>query len=382
VITLATVGGTLYAGGLFHTVGGAVRNKLAAFDATTGALLGWNPDGDGTVHTLASDGTTIAAGGELNSVNGLDRDFLAAIDTTTGRATSFDAGLNGSVTTLVGSGTTMYVGGGFSTFEGQPRNGMAAFDTTTRQVTAWAPPLLDQITPFAMTLDTRNVYVGGNFTTVFTPRKPTPRRGLAAFARSTGNLTSWDPSADGVVRTLTTAGGLIYAGGNFQHIGLAFHNGTAAISTNGKPTSWDPRLDLPADVHAISVADTTVYLAGDFQSASGQPRVGLAAVTTANAAVLPWAPNTSAQFGQFAALLAAGPTVYVGGSFEFLGGQPKDGLAAVDAASGTVASFTADINPGRDVGVLTIDPAGVLYPGGSFTDIAGSLHEFLAAITP
>jgi hypothetical protein len=45
-------------------------------------------------------------------------------------------------------------------------------------------------------------------------------------------------------------------------------------------------------------------------------------------------------------------------------------------------SFTADINPGRDVDTLTIDPAGVLYPAGSFTDIAGSLHEFLAALTP
>jgi hypothetical protein len=369
-------------GGLFHTVGGAVRNKLAAFDATTGALLGWNPDGDGTVHTLASDGTTIAAGGELNSVNGVDRDFFAAIDTTTGRATSFDAGLNGSVTTLVRSGTTMYVGGGFSTFEGQRRNGMAAFDNTTGQGTSWAPPLLDQVTPFAMTVDRRNVYVGGNFTTVFTSKGPASRRGLAAFTRSSGNLTSWNPSADGVVRTLTTAGALIYAGGNFQHIGLAFHNGAAAISTNGKPTSWDPRLDLPADVHALSVVDTTVYLAGDFQSASGQTRVGPAAVTSANGAVLPWAPNTSAQFGEFDALLVSGSTVYVGGSFEFIGGPPRDGLAAVDAASGALMSFTADINLGRDVGVLAIAPAGVLYPAGSFTDIAGSLHEFLAALTP
>ena len=50
----------------------AARNHLAAFNATTGNLLAWNPNADDSVRSLASavNGTVIFAGGDFRHVGG------------------------------------------------------------------------------------------------------------------------------------------------------------------------------------------------------------------------------------------------------------------------------------------------------------------------
>ncbi len=124
---MTTLGGTLYAGGSFDTASGARRGDLAAFDAATGALLGWNPNGDGDVQALANDGHTVVAGGQLNSVGGVNHRYLAAIDTTTGKATSLDLGLDGSVTAIASGGQTLFIaGGGFTDIVGSDHDILAA----------------------------------------------------------------------------------------------------------------------------------------------------------------------------------------------------------------------------------------------------------------
>jgi len=218
---LTALGGTLYAGGSFSTVSGAKRGDLAASDAASGALLGWNPNGDGDVGALASDGHTVVAGGQLNSVGGVNHQYLAAIDTTTGKATGLDLGLDGSVTAIASGGQTLYIAGGFAHVQGQFRDFLAGFNPATGRVTSWQPQgEFGDNTPEALAVSTGAVYAGGEFSSYITPRGTVSRRGLAAFARNTGKLTSWDPSADGPVFTLALAGRLIYAGGLFEHIGV------------------------------------------------------------------------------------------------------------------------------------------------------------------
>jgi hypothetical protein len=52
--SLALSGNTVYAGGIFTSVGGQPRNRLAALDASTGGATGWNPN---------PNGSTVEAGG-------------------------------------------------------------------------------------------------------------------------------------------------------------------------------------------------------------------------------------------------------------------------------------------------------------------------------
>ena len=378
---LTALGGTLYAGGSFTTASGAQRGDLAAFDAASGALLGWNPNGDGDVGVLANDGYTVVAGGQLNSVGGVNHPYLAAIDTATGKATGLDLGLDGSVTAIASGGQTLFIAGGFAHVQGQFRDFLAEFNPGTGQVTSWKPQgeFADN-TPEALAVTTSTVYVGGEFNSFITSRGTVSRRGLAAFARNTGKLTSWNPSADGPVFTLALAGGLIYAGGTFEHIGFTPRNGIAAITAQGRATSWNANVNLTGQVNALQIAGNTVYLGGNFDTVAGQSRVDLAAVTTNSGALLPWAPNTSPPFGTVQTLIAGGNTVYVGGNFLQL--QGHIGLAAFTAGTGTLTPFRADINPGGEIATLALAPDGTLYAGGGFTDIAGSDHDNLAAITP
>src|SRR5919202_4424523 len=95
VLALAYANGAIYVGGDFTSVrppgaaagtGEVARDHLAAFDATTGDLLPFNPDVDATVWALVAspDGGTVYAGGDFSSVGGVPAGRLAAFDTATG----------------------------------------------------------------------------------------------------------------------------------------------------------------------------------------------------------------------------------------------------------------------------------------------------------
>jgi hypothetical protein len=378
---LTALGNTLYAGGFFGTAAGTERDHLAAFDATTGALLPWNPNGDGDVGALANDGHTVVAGGQLNSVGGVNHSYFAAIDTATGRATTLDLGLDGSVTAIASGGSTIFIAGGFAHIQGLFRDWVGEFDPSTGKVTSWqAQATFVDNTPEALVADGNTLYVGGEFSELRTKTATLVRRGLAAFSRGNGKLTSWDPSADGPVFTLALAGGTIFAGGLFEHIGLTPRNGVAAITPQGKPTSWNANLDLTGEVLALQIAGSTVYLGGSFDTVGGQPRVDLAAVGTSSGALLPWAPNTDAPFGVVDALALSGNTVYVGGDFLRLQGHV--GLAAFAADTGALTSFQADLDPGGDVATFAVGLDGTLYAAGGYDEINTTNQPNIAALTP
>lgn len=96
VTALAVHGDTLYAGGLFKTVGGQPRQAFAAFNAGTGALLPWTADavratpgpgeaplpydmGEGRAIAVSPDGSKVAIGGDLARVNGIESHSIAIV---------------------------------------------------------------------------------------------------------------------------------------------------------------------------------------------------------------------------------------------------------------------------------------------------------------
>ena len=88
-------GSTVYVGGGFYMVGGLERRAFAAIDATTGEVRPWpstierDPIEAGpSVAALAMIGSTLYIGGDFTSVGGELRQNIAAIDTVTGRLTS------------------------------------------------------------------------------------------------------------------------------------------------------------------------------------------------------------------------------------------------------------------------------------------------------
>src|SRR5207247_9983385 len=116
VLALAVSGSTVYAGGIFTSIGGQPRNRIAALDAATGAATAWNPIADSSVVALAVSGGTVYTGGYFTSMGGQPRNNIAALDAGTGAATAWNPDANGpgGVHAAAGGGGTADGGGGAS----------------------------------------------------------------------------------------------------------------------------------------------------------------------------------------------------------------------------------------------------------------------------
>src|SRR6185295_15039739 len=121
------------------------------------------------------------------------------------------------------------------------------------------------------------------------------------------------------------------------------------------------------------------YLGGQFASVRRLPRTNLAHVR-ADLTVSPWNPGTN---GLVYAIAASGSSVYVGGQFTMVGGQTRHKLAAVNATTGAVTSWTPnpvwDFGGGEEVQSLLVN-AGTVYVGGAFSTIGEQTRFYLAAV--
>ena len=331
VHALALGGGRIYAGGNFWSIGGVVRNHLAALDATTGAPTNWDPNASGGgVEALAVSGSTVYAGGNFTGIGAQFRSRLAAIDATTGVPTTWDPNATGGVVyALSVSGTTVYAGGDFLNIGLQMRSHIAAISALTGSATAWDPS--SSSTVRALVVSGTTVYAGGDFFNI----GGQPRNYIAALDATvnTNNATAWNPIATGAVRALALSGTMVYAGGDFFSIGGASRNHIAAldatINTNNA-TLWDASAN--GNVHALSVSGSTLIAGGEFNVIGGSPHSHIAAlnaaVNTNNA--LAWEPNAT---GTVRALALGGTTVCAGGDFAGLGGYPQSFFGVVTMPS-------------------------------------------------
>jgi trimeric autotransporter adhesin len=126
-----------------------------------------------------------------------------------------------------------------------------------------------------------------------------------------------------------------------------------------------------------------VYIAGNFTISANHAgttvtRTYLAAEDSDTGALLAWAPALNGR----AYALAASPdhsTLYVGGQFTSVNGQPHSHLVAFDVATGAVSAKLPDLKIGGTVKAIA-QTGSSMYIGGSFTSVAGQAHVRLAEL--
>lgn len=445
VHALAVAGATLYAGGLFTSIGGQGRNRIAGLNLADGTATAFDPDADASVVALAisGSGSTVYAGGSFRTIGGLPRRGLAALDTVDGSAVpTFDPTCDGTVQALaisggslyVGgffkviggaarsniaalhaggpldgtavptfnpnansgatnigaggvsalavarSGSTVYAGGLFTNIGGQNRRYFAALDAADGTATAFDPNPNSNVLGIALSDDDATVYAAGGFISVdgLPSIGGQARNRLAAINAADGTATAFDPNLNGAGTTVAVSGSAIYVGGGFSSIGGVVRRGIAAIdAADGTATSFDPGArwgTFNGTVYALAVSGTTVYAGGFFTSIGGQPRNYIAALDAATGAATGWNPGAGAQVRT---LLVSGSLIYAAGSFTTIGGQPRSYIAALNLSDGSVTGFNANANGIVNTMAVSGD---LLYVGGSFTVIGGQSRNKIAAL--
>jgi hypothetical protein len=297
---------------------------------------------------------------------------------------------------LAGSGSTIYAGGSFTNIGGQPRNRLAALDTSTGLATTWDPNASNMVT--ALVASDSTIYAGGFFTTI----GGLTRNHIAAWNIATGTLIAWDPNANDWVHALAVAppisgvsGGTVYVGGSFTSIGGQPRNRIAALdASTGTATAWDPNANNNVNTLAIAppipgISGSTVYIGGGFTTINGgTTRNRIAALDASTGTATVWNPNADSNVDALAVAPpisgVSGSTVYAGGVFDSIGGQTREGIAALDAGTGTATAW----NPNAGYGVITLvvvppisgGSSRTIYAGGTFTTIAGRPNSYLAAL--
>src|SRR6185503_19547223 len=120
-------------------------------------------------------------------------------------------------------------------------------------------------------------------------------------------------------------------------------------------------VDGPVTTMALSDDGGTLYLGGAFTSINGEPRARLAALEAATGALTPWAPALD---GEALELAVLGGSVYVVGAFATVAGEPRRAIAQIRAVDGRATDWDPAANAGATGRALRVTGE-TLYFGGS-----------------
>jgi hypothetical protein len=298
----------------------------------------------------------------------------------------------------------IYVVGGFNQMNGQLRHSLAAFSEATGELLDWNPN--EQWKPqqeiFAAEIEGIKVvdgivYLAGAFTS-FAGK---PSNGLAAVHGTTGAVLQWEPNSlpwkdpYHTSNMIVGAGkGAIFLRGRCASIGEAMELREGFVELDqrtGSVTTWNPALksivhDTVAPhtiygitpivrVQAMAVSGSTLYIGGMFDSVQGEPRARLAAFDLSTHTLLPWNPRVTGR--TVTSLASSDGIVYAAGYFSAVGDSIRRFVAAIDAVSG-------DVLPWRPVVDTSVKDIAIqndrVYMGGVFSNVNGVARNGFAVV--
>lgn len=272
------VGNTVYAAGSFTTArpagaapgtGTVVRNNILAYDIRTGQLIesfAPNLNAEAVAITASPDGKRIYVGGSFTSVNGARVWRVAALNASTGALIpSFAPKMDASVRAIAAVGDTVYLGGLFSAVGSAPRSRLAAFKAADATLLDWAPAASGgRVNALSVSPDGSKIVVGGAFTTLNGSNRP--GFGLGAVDTATGaslpfpiNDVVRNGSTHGSITSLFSDGTNVYGSG-YTYGRTSTLEGIFAVRWSDFGTEWIE--DCHGDTYSVYADASVVYSAG------------------------------------------------------------------------------------------------------------------------
>ena len=173
------------------------------------------------------------------------------------------------------------------------------------------------------------VYVGGDFASVSGGGTVLARDNLAAFDRNTGAALPFDPNINGEVHAIDISpdGQTLFVGGNFTTASGVNRKHVAAFNTaDGSLSSFHP-VEPNSSVRAVATDGETLFIGGTFNNVGGRGRDRLAAYDIATEALRSWEPSANDQVKD---IIIDTDRVWIAGNFNHFNGVFARGLVAVD----------------------------------------------------
>jgi hypothetical protein len=324
VTSLAVIDGELYVGGVFSSVSSSGQNAISANNIArwSAAAGSWSPLGsalqNGThshVSALAVLGSDLYVGGAFTSVSSSNQNTFSANRiarwNTSGSFWSAlgsptQNGTNEGVFSLAVSGTDLFVGGGFTGVQSNtqsyvPSEFVARWSTIT---STWIPMGAVERNGtntgvFALAVIGTDLYVGGNFNTVFSTNwERISANRIARWSMTSG---TWSPLGSttqngldrfgGDVWCLAASGTDLYVGGSFTNVNssnssIQSANRIARWSTTGgywSPLGSPTQNGVEGGVYALAISGDDLFVGGNFVDVSSttQRNVASSGIATA-----------------------------------------------------------------------------------------------------
>ena len=277
------------------------------------------------------------------------------------------------------------IGGDFTTVLGVPRNYIARLNPNGTLDTAFNPEADGSVYAIAVQADGK-ILAGGDFTVIGARL----RNRIARLNATTGMTDSFDPNANSVVSAIAVqADGKILAGGAFTTLAP---NGGAAVARNriarlnadGTLDTFNPNANNV--VLSIAVQADGKILAGGFfngaNSIGGQTRNRIARLDAATGLADSFDPNANNSVNAIA--VQTDGKILAGGDFNganSIGGQTRNYIARLDATTGLADSFNPNAND--IVYALAVQADGKILAGGDFhgaNSIGGQTRNYFARL--
>lgn len=320
VRTIQSSGDKLFIGGDFSSIGGVIRNNIAAIDCYTGKATNFNPDADDLVREILILDSSLIIGGEFNNIGGTARPRIAKV-AKSGTLLNWNAQASGEVNTTAVKGDTLFVGGRFLSFNNVSNGNLVALDINSASMLSWSPSPTGWVNDIVV--HNQQLYVGGEFWYTSGVR----RTDFATYNLPSLTLnSSFDPDVSGEVIALNIHNDILYLGGRFTTIDSQTRERAASFDLNNQTlTNWNPSIgrNIHEQVNDIYATDSAVYLGGLFSLANGQSRLNVVEIDTA-ANLTNWKPI----FGwRVNAITGSENLLYVGGEFYKVNDNTQRGFA-------------------------------------------------------
>jgi hypothetical protein len=384
-IALSTDGSNqLYIGGKFYI--SDHQNLIAISNPSSSPTVSTSFRADSnsgaTVNTVSANGLgRLFVGGNFSSIGGAIRNNIAAIDLNSGEATSWHSPYTGigEVKAIESDGNSIYVG--YDHVSGITPPGVLKIDTNGSAGGQWVTATYsDDI--FALNLNDGYLYVGGMFS--FLSPGGSGFKNIARISVGSGGPAvdvTWKPSIGSTsdyVDQIIANGDTTYVKGSFTtaNAGAANHlvavqSGSNSVGTSNA-TGWsnptfvsagaplDSMTLIPANTYAI--APNGALMIGQGTSLKLVPLTG-----GSTAILWPSAPVISTYMNKATQLVLDENTLYIAGQGN--GTTPAQALLTYDLSTQLLTGFSAGIQGSTTV--FTVEPVGQgsVLVGGNFTQV-------------